>query len=140
MAEYKDEEKPFEVWTRPLWDWAYDILSNPHLANHFRWDAERHYKFNGEQFERFIDEPWTADAWWEIQVSKKILLFPPFVYDLSCYAGRQLSQKVLFHFLSLYMQTKAGYLLLGQPKGILQLHAVHTFQLQSEMVKVLVEV
>lgn len=78
MAEYKDEEKPFEVWTRPLWDWAYDILSNPHLANHFRWDAERHYKFNGEQFERFIDEPWTADAWWEIQVSKKITsFFPP---------------------------------------------------------------
>jgi len=37
-------------------------------------------------------------------------LFFCFVYDLSCCADRQLSQKVLFHFLSLCMQTNASYL------------------------------
>ena len=46
-----------------------DLLNNPHLAPHFVWDAERLYKHNGAEFERFYDEPWTADRWWDIQVS-----------------------------------------------------------------------
>lgn len=56
--------------TRPLWDWCCEILQDPILIQHFRWDAERHFKFNGTKFERFIDEPWTADDWWNIQARR----------------------------------------------------------------------
>jgi hypothetical protein len=71
-VEYGDEEKPFDVWTRPLWDWAEELLHDPHLAKEFHWDAEWHYRYDGQNFEWFIDEPWTADAWWEIQVSRDL--------------------------------------------------------------------
>ncbi|KAI5982863.1 hypothetical protein EDD15DRAFT_2179828, partial [Pisolithus albus] len=57
----------FDVHYRPLWDWAMDILQDPLLQPHFTWDAQRLYKYNGERFERFIDEPWTGDRWWNIQ-------------------------------------------------------------------------
>ncbi|EDR00788.1 uncharacterized protein LACBIDRAFT_333831 [Laccaria bicolor S238N-H82] len=67
-VEYNDEDKPFDIWTRPLWSWAEELLLDPHIAREFHWDAEHHYRFNGETYERFIDEPWTADAWWEIQI------------------------------------------------------------------------
>jgi hypothetical protein len=65
---YKAEELEYEVSTRPLWDWCLEVLENRELVCHFHWDAEHHSKFNGEKFERFIDEPWTADDWWNIQV------------------------------------------------------------------------
>ncbi|KIJ19761.1 hypothetical protein PAXINDRAFT_7042 [Paxillus involutus ATCC 200175] len=48
-------------------DTMYKELSNPLLAPHFIWDAERLYKHNGTEFERFFDEPWTGDHWWDIQ-------------------------------------------------------------------------
>ena len=68
-APYKKEECTYEVHARSVWQWVVDLLNNPHLAPHFVWDAERLYKHNGAEFERFYDEPWTADRWWDIQVS-----------------------------------------------------------------------
>jgi len=65
---YKKEQRVFEVYARPIWDWALDLLDNPLLAPHFVWDAQRVYKHNGTNFERFFSEPWTADRWWDIQV------------------------------------------------------------------------
>ncbi|KAF9223570.1 hypothetical protein BS17DRAFT_706213 [Gyrodon lividus] len=38
------------------------------LAPHFVWDAQCLYKHNGEHFEHFIHEPWTANCWWNLQV------------------------------------------------------------------------
>ncbi|KAF8834824.1 hypothetical protein BDN67DRAFT_992580 [Paxillus ammoniavirescens] len=64
---HKKEDLKFEVHIRPLWDWAMDLLQDPFLAPHFVWDAEHLYKHNGTRFERFVDEPWTADRWWQIQ-------------------------------------------------------------------------
>ncbi|KAI5996912.1 hypothetical protein F5J12DRAFT_907015 [Pisolithus orientalis] len=66
-APYKGKEMEFEVHTRPVWDWALDLLADPQLAPHFVWDAERVYKHNGEEYERFYGEPWTCDHWWDIQ-------------------------------------------------------------------------
>jgi hypothetical protein len=65
---YKKNEQVYEVHARPIWDWALDLLDNPLLAPHFVWDACRVYKHNGAQFERFFNEPWTGDRWWDIQV------------------------------------------------------------------------
>ena len=65
------EIRKYKVWRRNLWNWTLDLLSNHSLYHHFTWDAERLYKYdiNSEAFVRFIDEPWTADRFWDIQVS-----------------------------------------------------------------------
>lgn len=69
---YNEEARTFSVWRRPLWNWALDLLRDRSLAPHFVWDAERLFKFNGESWVRFIHEPWTADAWWKVQVSDEL--------------------------------------------------------------------
>ncbi|KAI5981970.1 hypothetical protein EDD15DRAFT_2182044 [Pisolithus albus] len=66
---YKKKTLTYEVFARPVWEWALDLLQNELLAPHFVWDAQRLYKYSGEGFERFYDEPWTADRWWDIQSS-----------------------------------------------------------------------
>ncbi|EIW77151.1 hypothetical protein CONPUDRAFT_75943 [Coniophora puteana RWD-64-598 SS2] len=55
-------------------EWSLDLLHNEQLAPHFVWDAQCMYKHNGKlgddgHYVRFINEPWTADQWWDIQVS-----------------------------------------------------------------------
>ncbi|KAJ7088189.1 hypothetical protein C8R44DRAFT_836122 [Mycena epipterygia] len=64
---YKNEDKNFDTYTRPLWDWALSLIQDPRLAPYFVWDAEKAYKFNGEKYVRFYHEPWTADAFWAAQ-------------------------------------------------------------------------
>ncbi|KAG1840639.1 hypothetical protein F4604DRAFT_1598758 [Suillus subluteus] len=51
---FDSEVHEFEMHYRPLWDWGLDLLRDKYLAPHFR-------------FVRFIDEPWTADAFWNAQ-------------------------------------------------------------------------
>ncbi|KAG1841300.1 hypothetical protein DFJ58DRAFT_718174 [Suillus subalutaceus] len=60
-ARHKREDLTFDVYTRPLWDWALDLLQDPLLAPHFVWDAQRLYKHDGAHYEHFYHEPWTAD-------------------------------------------------------------------------------
>jgi len=67
---HKGERISFDFWSRPLWDWALDLVKDPILAPQFEWDAQQLSIYNGTTFERFVHEPWTADRWWEIQVKK----------------------------------------------------------------------
>ncbi|KAI5981570.1 hypothetical protein EDD15DRAFT_2391765 [Pisolithus albus] len=67
VAPYKGGDFTFPVYARSLWDWALDLLSNPLLAPHFTWDAQRLFKYDGNTYERFYSEPWTGDRWWNIQ-------------------------------------------------------------------------
>ncbi|THU88840.1 hypothetical protein K435DRAFT_679108, partial [Dendrothele bispora CBS 962.96] len=60
-------EGDFDVSFRPLWDWVVDIATNPRLCSELEWDARKYSKFDGQQWKYFIDEPWTAKAWWHIQ-------------------------------------------------------------------------
>ncbi|KAJ7126505.1 hypothetical protein C8R43DRAFT_1028329 [Mycena crocata] len=64
---YKNEDKEYTTYTRPLWDWARFLIEDPRLASSFVWDAEKAYKYNGESYIRFYHEPWTADAFWTAQ-------------------------------------------------------------------------
>jgi len=66
---YQDDEKEFDIWTRPLWTWCEGLLNDEEIVSKFQWDAQQVFKHNGEIYERCIDEPWTADAWWELQVN-----------------------------------------------------------------------
>ncbi|KAF8896734.1 hypothetical protein CPB84DRAFT_1681981 [Gymnopilus junonius] len=66
-VDYKAEEIEFQVSTRPIWSWIEDIVDNGNIVPLFKWDAERRYRYNGSKWERFINEPCTADDWWNIQ-------------------------------------------------------------------------
>jgi hypothetical protein len=49
-------------------------VKDPHLSLHMQWDAQRLYKFDGTSYVRFINEPYSADRFWMIQVCKHFLL------------------------------------------------------------------
>jgi Plavaka transposase len=69
-AEYKDEAVEYTVWASDLWEsWALQLLKDPVYIHKMHWDAIRTFRHNGRAWERFFTEPWTADAWWEVQVS-----------------------------------------------------------------------
>lgn len=53
---------------RPLWEWAKDLIENPRLSSHFHCDAERIFKRDGGSWTRVFNEPWTAEAFWDVQV------------------------------------------------------------------------
>ncbi|KAI0286311.1 hypothetical protein BC826DRAFT_1121252 [Russula brevipes] len=67
IVSYKDKEMSYDVHHRSLWDWATDLVQDPLLAPHFHWDAEKVFRCLGDQTTRVFDEPWTADAFWDIQ-------------------------------------------------------------------------
>ncbi|RDB28873.1 hypothetical protein Hypma_015251 [Hypsizygus marmoreus] len=67
VAYTKNDIRTYDVWHRSVWEWGLDVLRDPIIGPHIHWDAERLYKHNGNAFERFIHEPWTADRWWDIQ-------------------------------------------------------------------------
>lgn len=71
---YKHVPHEFELYTRDLWGWALDLLRDPYLASCMTFDATKLSKFDGEHFERFIDEPYSANAFWETQVCTKLVL------------------------------------------------------------------
>ncbi|KAK0209611.1 hypothetical protein IW262DRAFT_1468882 [Armillaria fumosa] len=57
----------YDVYRQNLWTWALDLIQDPTLEPHFVWDAIQLLKWNGQAFERFVDEPWTAQAFWDLQ-------------------------------------------------------------------------
>ncbi|KAL0058382.1 hypothetical protein AAF712_014944 [Marasmius tenuissimus] len=57
----------YEAYRRPLLGWIREVIQSETLSEHIQWDAQRHYRFNGVRWERFIHEPWTADSWWRTQ-------------------------------------------------------------------------
>lgn len=65
---YKGEPRKYTTLSRPLFDWGLSLVCDPILAPKFNWHASRKYKHDGQSWERVIDEPDTADAWWEAEV------------------------------------------------------------------------
>ncbi|KAI0826546.1 hypothetical protein BC628DRAFT_1536449 [Trametes gibbosa] len=64
---YGDHKRDYVVYCRSLWEWALRLLKDPALAPLFVWHAIKLYKWDGQEWIRFIDEPHTADLWWQIQ-------------------------------------------------------------------------
>lgn len=104
----------YDIYFRPLWTWCRELLANEALIGEFTWDAQQIFKYNGEHFERFIDEPWTADAWWQFQVSACLpnrRLLMPFIYRTGslCTESRSVLSftpiKPVFHHLELQKDT-----------------------------------
>lgn len=64
----RDEPRSFPIYHRDFWEWAMTLVKDPVLAPYMEWSAQKLYKWNGEEWVRFVNEPWTADLWWEEQV------------------------------------------------------------------------
>lgn len=71
---YRGEEMKYDLWGCDIWNWCLELLEDPVYVRQMRWDAIRLSRFNGQEWVRFIDEPWTANRWWILQVSKRPLL------------------------------------------------------------------
>ena len=67
-VDYQGTKLNFSIWKRDLWDYCTSLLSNRRLILDFHWYAEKRYRHDGKKWVRFIDEPYTADRWWDIQV------------------------------------------------------------------------
>ncbi|KAI0684946.1 hypothetical protein BC835DRAFT_1421763 [Cytidiella melzeri] len=64
---YKGEDKVFNFYSRPLWEWVLSQVQDPLLAPYMEWDAQRLSKFDGTKWVCFYDEPWTARKFAEVQ-------------------------------------------------------------------------
>ncbi|KAG1864594.1 hypothetical protein C8R48DRAFT_747876 [Suillus tomentosus] len=64
---YNGVDQEFTLYYWDLRDWACDLLRDPYLGPQFTFNAQHLSKFDGNTFVIFIDEPWTADAFWEAQ-------------------------------------------------------------------------
>lgn len=62
-----------EVWYRDPVECIKELMGNPMFAHHLAFAPERIFRDpNGK--ERHIDEMWTADWWWNLQVSISMLI------------------------------------------------------------------
>ncbi|KAF9491818.1 hypothetical protein BDN71DRAFT_1578516 [Pleurotus eryngii] len=66
-VEYDSEKMTFEMWYRPLWDWALSLILDSSLVPYFEWNSQRLYKFDGTHFVRFVDEPLTGERLWNME-------------------------------------------------------------------------
>lgn len=77
----------------------------------FLWDAQRLYRWDGDRFEQFLDEPWTADNWWYFQASHQILyssrVLGPLTHKLYNYRVQFL--RTPNPSASFFMQTRHNY-------------------------------
>ncbi|KAG1781490.1 hypothetical protein EV702DRAFT_1265864 [Suillus placidus] len=64
---YDGVDQEFTLYYWDLWDCACDLLRNPYVGPQFTFDTQHLSKFDRNVFVRLIDEPWTADTFWEAQ-------------------------------------------------------------------------
>ncbi|KAI6142486.1 hypothetical protein BKA82DRAFT_4331474 [Pisolithus tinctorius] len=57
----------FKMYYHLLWDWACDLLKDSGVGPYFVFNAQCLSKFDGTSFVCFIDEPWMANEFWDVQ-------------------------------------------------------------------------
>ncbi|KAI0739985.1 hypothetical protein C8Q80DRAFT_1222134 [Daedaleopsis nitida] len=63
-----DKVVEHDVWSRNLWDYTQDLLRDPYIVSQMEWDAQKlSRRLPDGTFERFYDEPYTAERFWEVQ-------------------------------------------------------------------------
>lgn len=127
-ARYNGEERIFPLYARPLWDWALGLLSSPLLAPHFVWDAQRLFKHNGHEYERFYTEPWTGDRWWDIQVWYIYLVILSIHNNVLVSSHDYQMLRMLLPSRSSYMRIEHAFPPTGLSKGILWSPVVQIYQ------------
>ncbi|KAI5991675.1 hypothetical protein F5J12DRAFT_786320 [Pisolithus orientalis] len=66
-APFGGEMMEFKMYCHLLWDWAYDLLKDSSVGPYFVFGAQCLSKFDGASFVHFIDEPWMANKFWDVQ-------------------------------------------------------------------------
>ncbi|KAI6141464.1 hypothetical protein BKA82DRAFT_4362161 [Pisolithus tinctorius] len=66
-APFGGETMEFKMYYHLLWDWACNLLKDSGVGPYFVFDAQCLSKFDGVSFVCFIDEPWTANEFWDVQ-------------------------------------------------------------------------
>ncbi|KAF5380684.1 hypothetical protein D9757_007079 [Collybiopsis confluens] len=66
---YRDKTETFEVSYRPMWNWIEELVNDRRVVSKMEWHARRLYQYDKgtNVWNHFIDEPWTANRWWNIQ-------------------------------------------------------------------------
>ncbi|KAI6151570.1 hypothetical protein BKA82DRAFT_3972866 [Pisolithus tinctorius] len=67
-ALFGGETMEFKMYYCLLWDWACDLLKDSGVGPYFVFDAWCLSKFDGASFVCFINEPWMANEFWDVQV------------------------------------------------------------------------
>jgi hypothetical protein len=71
---YDGTIREFDLHYRNLWEWATDLLRDPQLFPHMVFDAQCFSKFDGKTFVTFVDEPYMAEAFWNVQVCNTVVV------------------------------------------------------------------
>ncbi|EIW78662.1 hypothetical protein CONPUDRAFT_156628 [Coniophora puteana RWD-64-598 SS2] len=66
-ATYGVVDGKFDVYYRDVWEWTTELLRNPRIFPQFIFDAQKFFRFDGGRFSHVIDEPFTADLFWNCQ-------------------------------------------------------------------------
>lgn len=75
----------YEVHYASITDWLSALVTDPYLKDFFVWDAQRLYIYDGHKFERFVDEPYTANRFWIIQVRIMLCFLPQTIDECKGY-------------------------------------------------------
>ncbi|KAF7332654.1 hypothetical protein MKEN_00148200 [Mycena kentingensis (nom. inval.)] len=60
------ESMRYDFVFRDAWEWLYDIVTDPALAKVMTWKSRRCFYAENGRRERFVDEPATADTWYNV--------------------------------------------------------------------------
>ena len=115
-VQYAQEPSPrtYPFFHRPVWDWLLSIVQDPFLAPHFIWYPYRQYKYIEQHWVRFVDEPYTADRWWNIQVIVFIYLI---LYKLNYNWIEQIGSRILY-FGSISLCRQDSAVIIWNTKGL----------------------
>jgi hypothetical protein len=67
-AEYNGKTFEFEFQYRNPWEWICSLVTDSSLCDRIAWYPVRKYLHENGRVTRLIDEPYTANKWWEVQV------------------------------------------------------------------------
>ncbi|KAJ7613048.1 hypothetical protein FB45DRAFT_759393 [Roridomyces roridus] len=60
------ETRKYSFFYRNPWEWIKTLLQDPSLACHSNWKSRKMFYSEGDHTERFVNEPWTGNRWWEV--------------------------------------------------------------------------
>ena len=68
-ATYLGKSFKFVFEYRDPWEWILSVIQGESLAPMAVWNSEQKYYCTGDFEDRILDEPNTADTWWNVDVS-----------------------------------------------------------------------
>jgi hypothetical protein len=122
----QEEDIEYEMFSRTLEEWMFDILNDKKLQSACQFDAMDVSQWSEDSFDRLYNEPWTGQMWWDIQVRVDCSLVTSDLW-IHQMPGSQSFLTTLGYSASSCMRTRPSYPHSVQRKGIPYMPAVGTF-------------